>query len=78
MHPLVYDTVTRLARERKVRPVRIHHVMMPEEAFPLISTDSCVALVVKSGALRIAREGVTVRPLAENALLLKTYLASYF
>lgn len=77
MHQPVYDAVIELAEKRKVRPARIHHVMMPEEAFPLISANSCVAFVVKSGALRIAREGVTVRPLAEDSLLLKTYLASY-
>jgi hypothetical protein len=35
-----------------------------------------VAFVVKSGALRIARNGVTVRPLADETLILKTYLAS--
>jgi hypothetical protein len=35
-----------------------------------------VAFVVKSGAIRIARDGITVRPLVEDALMLKTYLAS--
>jgi hypothetical protein len=38
--------------------------------------DGAVAFVVKSGAIRIARNGITVRPLAEDALMLKTYLAS--
>jgi hypothetical protein len=32
--------------------------------------------VVKSGAIRIARDGITVRPLAEDSLILRTYLAS--
>jgi DNA-binding transcriptional LysR family regulator len=76
LHPPVYDAVMQLAHERKVSPVKMHHVMIPEEAFPLISAGSCVAFVVKSGALRIARDGVTVRPLAEDALRLRTYLAS--
>jgi hypothetical protein len=35
-----------------------------------------IAFVVKAGALRIARDGVTVRPLAEDSLSLKTYLIS--
>jgi hypothetical protein len=30
-----------------------------------------VAFVVKSGAIRIARDGITVRPFAEDALMLK-------
>lgn len=31
---------------------------------------------MKAGALIMARNGITVRPLVEKALLLKTYLAS--
>src|ERR1700728_2286639 len=76
MHPLVYDAVMQLAEKRNVKPARIQHVINPEEAFPFIVDGSAVALVVKSGALRIARDGVTVRPLDEDTLLLKTYLAS--
>jgi hypothetical protein len=30
---------------------------------------------VKVGALRMARSGVTVRPLTEDSLILKTYIA---
>ena len=44
--------------------------------YPFIANDGAVAFVVKSGAIRIARDGVTVRPLAEAELLLKTYLVS--
>src|ERR1700728_1337157 len=76
MHPPVYDAVMQLAERRKVKPARIQHVITPEEAFPFIVDSSAVALVVKSGALRIAREGVTARPLDEDTLTLKTYLAS--
>lgn len=76
MHPLVYDSVLRLAGERKVAPARIQHVVVPEDAYPFIADENAVAFLVKSGALRIARDGVTVRPLAEETLTLKTYLAS--
>jgi len=76
MHPPVYDAVMRLAEQRKVIPTRIRHIVVPEDAFPFIADDGGVAFVVKSGAIRIARDGITVRPLAENALMLKTYLAS--
>ena len=50
--------------------------MVPEDAYPFIVDGESVAFVVKSGAIRIARDGITVRPLAEDALMLKTYLAS--
>jgi DNA-binding transcriptional LysR family regulator len=76
MHPPVYDSVMRVARERKIIPATVRHIMVPEDAYPFIADDGGVAFVVKSGAMRIARDGITVRPLAEDALMLKTYLAS--
>jgi len=76
MHPPVYDALMRLAEQRKVAPVKLYHVVVPEDAYSFIADDGAVAFVVKSGAIRIAHEGITVRPLAEDALTLKTYLAS--
>jgi DNA-binding transcriptional LysR family regulator len=76
LHPPLYDSVMRTAEERKAIPAKIQHVTVPEEAFPFVAEDSCVAFLVKAGALRIARNGVTVRPLAEASLSLKTYLVS--
>ena len=65
-----------LAEERKVTPAEIRHVTMPEEAFPSLAKGSCIAFLGKVGALRLARDGVTVRPLTEDSLSLKTFLAS--
>jgi DNA-binding transcriptional LysR family regulator len=76
MHPTVYDSVMRVAEERKAAPVKLHHVVVPEDSYSFMEDDGAVAFVVKSGAIRIARNGITVRPLAEDALMLKTYLAS--
>ena len=76
MHPPVYDAVMRLAEERNALPAKLHHIVVPEDAYPFVADDGAVAFVVKSGAIRIARDGITVRPLAEEALMLKTYLAS--
>lgn len=76
MHPPVYDTVMRLAEERKVVPSKLCHIVVPEDSYSFIADDGAVALVVKSGAIRIARDGITVRPLAEDTLTLKTYLTS--
>jgi hypothetical protein len=58
MHLPVYDAVMHLAEQRKVAPGRIHHIVVPEDAYPFIADDA-VAFVVKSGAMRIARDGVT-------------------
>jgi DNA-binding transcriptional LysR family regulator len=76
LHPTLYDNVLAVLEAKGASPLRIQHVTGPEEAFPSIAEGGCIALVVKAGALRIARDGVTVRPLAESALSLKTYLVS--
>jgi DNA-binding transcriptional LysR family regulator len=76
LHPTVYDNVMTTAETKGVAPQRIQHVTAPEEAFPCVAEGSCIAFVVKAGALRIARDGVTVRPLVEDSLSLKTYLIS--
>ena len=74
LHPPVYDAIIQAAAERGVRPQSIQHVIAPEEAFPFVSDGSAIAFVVKAGALLIARNGVTVRPLNESSLRLKTCL----
>lgn len=76
MHPPIYDSVMRFARERNVAPAKVHHIVVPEDAYPFIADSEAIAFVVKSGAIRIARDGITVRPLAEDSLTLRTYLAS--
>jgi DNA-binding transcriptional LysR family regulator len=75
LHPPVYDAVMRLAESRGIVPSKLQHVTQPEEAFPSVK-GSCLAFVVKAGAIRLARNGVTVRPLAEETLTLRTYLVS--
>jgi DNA-binding transcriptional LysR family regulator len=76
LHPTVYDSVMAAAEAKGVAPRRTQHITAPEEAFPCVVEGSCIAFVVKAGALRIGRDGVTVRPLAEDSLSLKTYLIS--
>jgi hypothetical protein len=76
VHPALYDAIIRVAQERRATPAQIHHVMTAEEAFPFIAHGRCLAFLTKSGALRIARETMTVRPLMEESLLLRTYIAA--
>lgn len=76
MHPPVYDSVMQLARERNVAATKVHHIVVPEDSYPFIADSDAVAFVVKSGAIRIARDGITVRPLVEDSLVLRTFLAS--
>ena len=76
LHPPLYDSIFQAASRNGVTPVSVQHVTMPEEAFPFVSDGVAIALVVKAGALRIARNGVTVRPLNEPGLRMSTYLVS--
>jgi len=76
LHPPIYDSIIQLAEERRIVPKKIQHITAPEEAFQSVADGSCIAFLVKAGALLMARNGITVRPLAEEALLLKTYLAA--
>jgi hypothetical protein len=50
--------------------------MVPEEAVPLLIDPTSVVIVGKSGALRITRNGYTMRPLEEAELLTNTLLIS--
>lgn len=76
VHPALYDSIMRVAEHRGVRPHDIHHIMIPEEAFQFITERNGIAFLTKAGALRIARDGVTMRPLIEEKLTLRTYLAA--
>lgn len=76
LHPPLYDQVLHLALDKRIAPKRIRHITAPEEAFPLVEAGECIAFVVKTGALLLARNGVTVRPLNEPTLTLRTCLVS--
>jgi DNA-binding transcriptional LysR family regulator len=76
LHPPVYDLVLRTAESLGVAPKSLQHMTAPEEAFPFVVDGSSVAFVVKAGALLLARNGVTVRPLVNDELRLKTYMVS--
>jgi DNA-binding transcriptional LysR family regulator len=75
-HPPLYDLIQKQAQESKVIPSALQHFMIPEEAVPLMNDAGGVVIVGKSGALRIARDGLTMRPLEETALRASTLLIS--
>ena len=73
-HPPVYDLIRDLLQDLRVIPASIQHFMAPEEAIPLLADPGGVVIVAKSGALRIARGGLTMRPLDETRLIMNTLL----
>jgi DNA-binding transcriptional LysR family regulator len=76
LHPPLYDSILHGAEQKQISACSIQHVTTPEEAFPSVVDGLAIALVTKSSALLMARNGVTVRPLAEAGLRLRTYLIS--
>lgn len=76
LHPPLYDAVIQQAEQHQVVPIDMQHITSQEEAFPFLFEGNSVAFLTKAGALLLARNGITVRPLAEEGLSLKTYLVS--
>ena len=73
--PYLYETVQHVASESDIRASEIHHFSTPEEAVPLILEHDGLAFLNRPSAWRIARDGITMRPLAENNLRVITNLA---
>jgi len=75
-HPPLYDLIQSRAEELKIMPSVLQHFMVPEEAVPLMTQPGGAVIVGKSGALRIARDGLTMRPLQDEGLSASTLLIS--
>lgn len=76
VHPTLYDQMTTRANETGVKPREIHHVTSAEQAACLVQDRHAVAFLTRVGAWRIARKGITMRPLAEEGFVLKTALVT--
>ena len=76
VHPYIHDELWALARERRIKPTDFHHVTTAEEAAQLVTQHKGVAFLVRSGAWRVARDGLIMRPLDEPKLTLQTSLVT--
>lgn len=74
VNPPVYDRLQQIFASDGVHPSEVQHVQQAEEAAELILHTGCVALLTKSGAWRISDNLLTLRPLAEARLVLRTFL----
>jgi hypothetical protein len=71
----LYDTIHSVGADSDAFPSDIYHFTSPEEASELIREYDGLAFLPRSAAWRIARDGITMRPLAEPRLRLVTSLA---
>jgi DNA-binding transcriptional LysR family regulator len=74
-NPYLYELIQTVASDRGVRPSDIHAFTSPDEASELIREYEGVAFLPRTAAWRIARDGITMRPLAEDRLRLVAKLA---
>lgn len=75
-HPALYETVFDHAHRGNIEPHGLHHVMSAEEAGQLITRGGGVAFLTKTGALRVAHNGLVARELDEEDLCLDVHLAA--
>jgi DNA-binding transcriptional LysR family regulator len=71
----LYDAIHSVASERGVHPSDVYHFTSPEEASELVREHGGLAFLSRVAAWRIARDGLTMRPLTEDSLRLITSLA---
>lgn len=75
VNPHLYDTIQHEASKAGVGSSELHHMTTAEEAIPLILEHGGLAFLTRTGAWRVARDGITMRPLVEENIRLVTSLA---
>ena len=75
INPYLYDHIQAVTSEKEIYPLDIYHFTSAEEASALVREHYGLALLPRTAAWRIARDGITIRPLAEDRLRLVTNLA---
>ena len=76
VNPSIYDNVERASKADNVVPSDIQHVASAEEASYLIANGKGLAFLTQMGAWRIARDGITMRPLKDPRLTLTTCIVA--
>ena len=71
----LYDLIQSVALDKGAHPADIYHFTSPEEASELVREHQGLAFLPRAAAWRIARDGLTMRPLEDDRLRLATGLA---
>jgi len=75
-NPHLYELIQVATLENGITATDKHYVMSAEEASQLVLAHKGVAFLTRTGAWRIARDEITMRPLVEERLRLVTKLAT--
>ena len=76
VNPSVYDKFRQTLVGDGIHPTEIQHIQQAEEAAALVMQRDSVALLTKSSAWRILDDSITIRPLADKRLVLRTFLSA--
>ena len=71
----LYNQILAVTSEKEIYPSDIFHFTSPDEASGLVREHHGLAVLPRTAAWRIARDGITIRPLSEDRLRLVTSLA---
>jgi DNA-binding transcriptional LysR family regulator len=74
VHPMLYDEIVSRSSLLGIRPREFQHVTSAEEAARFVTQDDGVAFLTRTGAWRVAHHGLTMRPLTDNQLRVRTTL----
>lgn len=72
VHPLAYDAIQDTARQMSITPKEIHEVITPADAFHHVADGIGVAVLTQPSATGSSADGIIVRPLVDESLLLDT------
>ena len=75
-NPHLYELIQVATLENGITATDKHYVMSAEEASQLVLAHKGVAFLTRTGAWRVARDEITMRPLVEERLRLVTKLAT--
>jgi DNA-binding transcriptional LysR family regulator len=76
VHPFLYEAITERADSVGANPFEKQHVTSAEHAAQLVKSTGGVAFLTKRGAWRVAVDGLTIRPLAEPGVLVRTVIVA--
>lgn len=77
VHPHIYELLARRALTLGISPRERHHVTIAEQAAQLVHSTGGVAFLTRTGTWRVAVDGLTIRPLAEPDIRVRTVITSH-
>lgn len=75
-HPILYAAIAQRAMNAGIEPPERHRVTSAEHAAQLVKSTGGVAFLTRRGAWRVAVDGLTIRPLMEPGLEVRTVLVA--